>query len=160
MLKYSVFFSSFSWNNTDALFLKDKNFTHYTWRCWKTPFIHSCQTPSWISDLWTLSCTISALTWGKKPIKMHATCNPKVITALTEDYKALMLRRLMGQSMTWIPVVPCSTGPFALTELGVTGHDWYTKGKHLGLAKFVKKWISFESFIPELSIGTDFLNGL
>ena len=25
-----------------------------------------CQTPTWISDLRTQSCTISALTWGKK----------------------------------------------------------------------------------------------
>jgi hypothetical protein len=32
----------------------------------------------------------------KKP--EHATCNPKVITALTEDYEALMLTKLMIQT--------------------------------------------------------------
>jgi hypothetical protein len=59
-------------------------------------------------------CTISDLTWMKKP--RHATRNPKVITVLTEDYKALMLRKLIVQ--TRISIVPS-----ALTELDVTGHD-------------------------------------
>jgi hypothetical protein len=51
----------------------------------------------------------------------HATCNPKLITALTEDYKALMLRRLMIQSDNinlrsfMNRITSC-----ALTEVGVT----------------------------------------
>ena len=52
----------------------------------------------------------------EKTYKMHATCNPKEITALTEDYKALMLRKLMIQTRI-------SIAPSALTELDVTGHD-------------------------------------
>jgi hypothetical protein len=39
-----------------------------------------------------------------------------VITALTEDFKALMLRKLMIQT-------GISIAPFALIELDVTGHD-------------------------------------
>jgi hypothetical protein len=50
----------------------------------------------------------------KKP--RHATCNLNVITAITEDNKALMLRKLMIQTRI-------SIAPSALTELDVTGHD-------------------------------------
>jgi hypothetical protein len=39
-----------------------------------------------------------------------------MITALTEDYKALMLRKLMIQTRISIALSP-------LTELDVTGHD-------------------------------------
>jgi hypothetical protein len=50
----------------------------------------------------------------KKP--RHATCNPKLIIALTEDYKALTLRKLMIQ-------MRISIAPSELTEFDVTGHD-------------------------------------
>jgi hypothetical protein len=46
----------------------------------------------------------------------YATCNPKVITALTEDYKALMLRKLMIQTRI-------SIAPSALTELNARDQD-------------------------------------
>ena len=71
----------------------------------------------------------------KKP--RHATCNPKVITALTEDYKALMLRRLMIQGDSINPssfmyrIASC-----ALTELGVTRPHRMAKLERMGRTGF------------------------
>ena len=71
----------------------------------------------------------------KKP--RHATCNPKVITALTEDYKALMLRRLMIQGDNINPsscmyrIASC-----ALTELGVTRPHRMAKLERMGRTGF------------------------
>ena len=71
----------------------------------------------------------------KKP--RQATCNPKVITALTEDYKALMLRRLMIQSDNINPsslmyrIASC-----ALTGLGVTRPHRMAKLERMGRTGF------------------------
>ena len=88
----------------------------------------------------------------KKP--RHATCNPKVITALTEDYKALMLRRLMIQSDNIIPssfmyrIASC-----ALTEFGVTRPYSHNAVKYVLFANTVLILIQY--FLGQMSVLRD-----